>query len=222
MQKLTRKATKRYIIPLLTILVLASGLVVGCGQEASPTLAPTPKVDAGLIKFQQIKTRELNQLNAELAKLQVKIAEKKSEYEQMQNLMAEEEKRLIQRFGHLPYSLDLYSSEYIVTSFRIGGIANQLQQLRAQEQLLLTGKQYLEQDIQESKHRISLKEYYEFKLLQLQNLNTKLTELRIDIDQKTLLRKSTYELQQRYDELLLQRQLLQQDIKQLQELLQRN
>lgn len=175
------------------------------------------KPDARLLEFQQVKTTELNQLNTELAGLQPKIDEKESEIEQMVNLIAAEQKRLIERYGILPLSMDAYSTEYIVASFKIGGVAKQLQQLQEQEEFLLATKQHLEEDIEEIKQYANMVDYHKFKLSQLEALDTRLVKARIEIDQKTLLKEPTAQLKHQYDILLLQRQLLQQDIKQIEQ-----
>lgn len=221
---------KRYLIPILLVLLLASG-AVGCGKKATPPtifaqnteVSPStqPQPDAKLIEFQKIKMKELNQLSAELADLQTKIIEKEREYEQESQSLKAEEERLIKQYGYLPVTLNAYSFEYI-SAHLTGGVGKQLQQLREQEEPLLATKQYLENDIKEIEQHTQFKKYYELKQSQLNDITSQLVVLRIDIDQKTLLKESTSQLQQRYNELLFQRQLLQRDIEQIKELLQNN
>jgi hypothetical protein len=223
---------KRYLIPILIVLVLTS-VTISCGQNVVHTTKATPSVtpsaptigtektpsstDAKLIEFQQIKTKELNQLNADLADLQTKIVEKEREYEQESQSLKAEEEALIKKYGSLPVSLNEYSFEYI-SAHLTGGVGRQLQQLHEQEKPLLATKKYLEKDIKEIEQYTQLDKYYEFKLSQLNDITSQLVVLKIDIDQKTLLKESTSQLQQRYNEFLLQRQLMQQDIEQLQKL----
>lgn len=221
---------KRHIILILLVFTLAS-VTVSCGQRIIPSSVATKSViqsdstrmtshpDAKLNEFKQIKMNGLNQLSANLAELQTEIKDKESEFERENQIIKAEEERLIKQYGALPPSLNAYSIEYISLHLT-GGAGKQLQQLHEQEKPLLATKQYLEKDIKEIEQYYQLDIYYEFKLSQLNDVTSQLIVLRIDIDQKTFLKESQYQLQQRYDELLSQRQFLQQDIEQLKKLIQ--
>lgn len=218
---------KRYLtLFLLAILVLTSGLLSCCVQEGtiSPKVDTPSQPDSGLIEFQQMKLMQLEEIDSELANLQVKIDEKEAEVERLNNIIEEAYERISELVGHPvypgePVGMHLLTAEEIIAMLTIDGVNSQLSHLCEQERRLLAVKQYLEQDIEEIKQYTKLAEYYEFKLSQLDDLNTRLVELRIDIDQKTLLGGEFASLQQEYNRLLVQRQLLQQDIGELEQLL---
>lgn len=217
---------KRYLLlTLVVMLVLVSGLLSGCAQEGiiPSTVDTSPQPDAGLIEFQQMKVTQLEQLDTELADLQVKIDEKRSEVEHLNNLIDEAYERISKQLRDQypehpgvqrgePVGTRQLTTEEIVAMYTIDGVISQLSHLREQEWCLLVTKQYLEQDIEEIQQHAKLEKYYELKLSQLDDLTTQLVVLRIDIDQKIA------GAQQEYNRLLIQRQYLQQDIEQLEQL----
>ena len=214
---------KRYLILIVATLVLAWGVLIGCAQEGiiPPKVDTLPQPDAGLIEFQQMKLTQLEELNTELADLQAKIDEKNSEAERLNNLIDKAYERISEQVGHPvhrgePVGLHQLTTEEIVAMYKIDGVISQLSQLREQEWRLLVTKQYLERDIEEIKQHTQLEKYYELKLSQLDDLTTQLVVLRIDIDQKIA------GAQQEYNRLLIQRQYLQQDIEQLEQLLEKD
>lgn len=217
---------KRYLLlTLVVMLVLVSRLLSGCAQEGIiPSKVDTPpQPDAELIEFKQMKLTQLEELNTELADLQVKIDEKRSEVEHLNNLIDEAYERISKQLRDQypehpgvhrgePIGTHQLTSEEIVAIYTIDGVISQLSHLGEQEWCLLVTKQYLERDIEEIRQHTHLEKYYEFKLSQLDDLTTQLVVLRIDIDQKIA------GAQQEYNRLLIQRQYLQQDIEQLEQL----
>jgi len=208
---------KQYLLlTLVVMLVLVSGLLSGCAQEGIiPSIVDTsPQPDAGLIEFQQMKVTQLEQLDTELADLQVEIDEKRSEVEHLNNLIDEAYERLGLTPGS-PVGLHRLTSEEIIAMLKVSGVNKQLSDLQKDQECLLVTKQYLERDIDEIKQYTQLEKYYGLKLSQLDDLTTQLVVLRIDIDQEIP------GAQQKYDSLLTQRQLLQQDIGELEPLLEK-
>jgi len=61
---------KRYLIPVLVLLVLASGLVVGCGQEAKPT--PTPTKDLPSLRSDEVCALVYNYLDSRASPMNVR------------------------------------------------------------------------------------------------------------------------------------------------------
>lgn len=221
-----REAMKQHFILILLILVLALGVLIWYAQEGNipPKVETLPQPDAGLIEFQQMKLTQLDELNKELGDLQVNIDEKGAEVQRLNTLIDEAYKRISELVGHPvypgePVGMHLLASEEIIAMLKIDTVNSELSQLWKQESCLLAIKQYLEQDIKEIQQHTKLENYYKFKLSQLDDLNARLVELRIDIDQKTLLGEEFASVQQEYNDLLIQRQHLQQDIEQLEQLL---
>ena len=61
---------KRYLIPVLVLLMLASGLVVGCGQEAKPT--PTPTIDLPSLRSDEVCALVYNYLESRATPMNVR------------------------------------------------------------------------------------------------------------------------------------------------------
>jgi len=206
--------------------VLALGVLIGYAQGGSvpPNVETLPQSDAGLIEFQQMKLTQLGELNKQLGDLQVNIDEQEAEVQRLNTLIDEAYKRISELVGFPvypgePVGMHLLTSEEIIAMLKIDAVNGELSQLRKQERRLLTIKQYLEQDVEEIQQHTKLENYHKFKLSQLDDLNARLVELRIDIDQKALLGEEFASVQLEYDDLLIQRQQLQQDIEQLEQLL---
>ncbi len=61
---------KRYLIPVLVLLVLASGLVIGCGQQAQPT--PTPTIDTPSLRSDEVCALVYNYLDSRATPMNVR------------------------------------------------------------------------------------------------------------------------------------------------------
>ena len=221
---------KRYLIPVITILALASGLAMGCATTVLESDTQPPQPDAKLMQFRQTKMSELDQLNAELATLQSKIAAKQSEYDELKKLVDVACDRISRILGR-PVNFTWYeccalaTNDELNTYNKMASVSQELARLREQEQPLLFTKQYLEQDMNEVTHHTS-QQYYQFKLSQLEKLEAKLVTMQLDWEQKLIVGGYSLEHSSKhpagYEMGLLERHLLQQDIKQLEQLLQRN
>ena len=182
------------------------------------TISEPSQPEARLIQFQEMKFAQLQQTNTELADIQVEIDAQKIEVEHLNNLIEGAYRRLSEQVGHTvspdkPISLHQLTTEELLAKFKIGSANSKLYQLQEQEKDLLTNKEYLEQDLVELEHYALLDIYYRYKLSQLDNITFEATVLRVDIDQKVP------GAQQKYDELLIKRLLLQQDNEELEQLL---
>ena len=224
------------ILGALAAIILSLGIAcaIGCSiatQEETPeSSSPSgqqsnhtpPQPEAGLIEFQQMKLTQLEKINAELTDLQVKVDEKKLEVEHLSDVTAQAMERIAKDFESrgIPFtgifSMNLLTSEELEAHFLLPGKQQQLSDLQKEQTHLLNIKRYLENDIEETKQYIKLAEYYEFKLSQLKDLTSQLVVLRIDIDQ------GITGAQQEYNCLLTQRQFLQQDIEELEQLLEKD
>lgn len=199
---------KRYLIPILVVMsVLSSVALVGCAQEKviPPKVDTPPQPEGDLLEFRQMKLTQLDQLDTELAALKPKITEAEAEYERLSSILEGAEGKI---------TIKQFTTEEIIASLTIDRAGSNVSLLREQEQKLLAKKQYVERTITEANQYTKLADYYEFKQLQLKEWTTRLLELKLDIEQQY-----TTVAQQEYNLLLMQRQLLQQDIGQLEQLL---
>lgn len=206
----------------------ALGLIVGCTTTVRDSNSQLLQTDSKLIEFQQIKTAELNQINVELAKLQSEIAEKQREYDKQMSVISMASERLSRKLGQtvniqsFPYNT-MMTSEELTADHKAASISQELSKLRQREKPLLFTKHYLEQDTNELVQYTSLQQYYQFKLSQLEKHETKLVKMQLDWEQKLVVGGYSLERSSKhppdYDMALLERQLLQQDIKQLEQLL---
>lgn len=227
-------AMQRYLI-LIAILVLVSEILTGCAApQPSPTPtpapSPTPTPEPRLMEFRELKLTQLGQVNRELTELQVKIEEAEAEVDRLNKLIFGAYERISKQLREQypdhpgvrpgePVSMAALTTEEIVAMYTIDAANTKLSRLMEQERQLLTKKQYVERTVEETNQYTELMAYYEFKLSQLNDWNTRLISLKIDIDQGRLLGSGAASAEQEYNLLLVQRQLLQEDIKQLELLL---
>ena len=186
---------KRYLIPVLTILLTCSSLLISCAQEEStPEIIQTPsKPDNGILVFQRLKQGQLEQVAVELTDLELQIAETEAGIKDAET-------------PQLPHKITI---EEIVAALSSPNLRKKLIELKEQQSQLIANRQYLEQDIRELKHYTNIAKYYEFKISQLDELTSRLIVLRVDIDQ------GTAGAQQEYNRLLPQRKFMQQDIEEI-------
>ena len=128
---------KRYLILIVVaILVLASGMGVGCTQETQPD-TELEELQQRLIEYHQTQLRtklsELERINITLADLKAEIYEIESELARPLPMKA----------------VSKLTTEEIAASLRRPGLMARLAQLQEQEKSLLATKQSLEQDIKE-------------------------------------------------------------------------
>jgi hypothetical protein len=211
------------------ILTLGAGGIVGCASQntdapAQPALSSAPaQPEAKLLEFCQMKQAHLDQLNTELAALKSQITEAEAKVESEQRAIREETEKVNQKrreqgrpewhWGQ-PISSAECSPELIILLLTAGAPSAQLDRLKEQEQKLLAKKQYIEDTITEISQHTKLAGYQQFKLRQLEELTARLLTLKLDLEQQF-----NSETQQEYNLLLIRRQLLQEDIKQLELLL---
>ena len=186
---------KLHLMLITTILILASGLLVGCSEKESlPTIIQTPsKPDNGILVFQRLKQGQLEQVALELTDLQLQIAKTEAGIKDAET-------------PRLPHVITV---EEIIAALSSPNLGKKLIELKEQQSQLIANRQYLEQDIRELKHYTNIAKYYEFKISQLDELTSQLIVLRIDIDQ------GTAGAQQEYNRLLPQRKFMQQDIEEI-------
>lgn len=218
---------KRYLILIMAILLLVAPLA-GCTTTIPESDTEPAQPDAKLIEFQQIKMMELSQLNTALADLQAKIREKDLEYKHLEKLLDVANERISKLVGYPvnPTWGEWYayctSEESYLYNNKICPLSRELSELRLQESRLLAKKQYLEQVIEEVKQYKRLADYHEFKLSQLEKLEAKLVKMQLDWEQELIIGGYSLEHSSKhpagYEMGLLERQLLQQDIKQLEQL----
>jgi hypothetical protein len=182
------------------------------------------------MEFRELKLTQLGQVNRELTELQVKIEEAEAEVDRLNKLIFGAYERISKQLREQypdhpgvrpgePVSMAALTTEEIVAMYTIDAANTKLSRLMEQERQLLTKKQYVERTVEETNQYTELMAYYEFKLSQLNDWNTRLISLKIDIDQGRLLGSGAASAEQEYNLLLVQRQLLQEDIKQLELLL---
>ena len=127
---------KRYLIPILIILVLATGLWVGCTQETQPD-TELEEFQQRLIEYHKTQLRaklmQLEQVERDLTNLKTEIYEIESELARPLELKA----------------VHNLTTEEIAASLRRPGLMARLAQLKEQEETLLATKHTLEQDIKE-------------------------------------------------------------------------
>ena len=226
----------------MAVIIVSLGLAAVLGYTLATTVEPpaapmetpsdtdrTQQPDAKLMQFRQTKMSELDQLNAELAPLQSKIAVKQSEYDELKELVdvaCDRISRILGRPTNLansPEGFTLATNDELITHSKMANVSQELTRLQEQEQPLLFNKQYLEQDINEVMHYTS-QQYYQFKLSQLEKLEAKLVTMQLDWEQKVIVGGGSLEHSSKhpagYKMCLLERHLLQQDIEQLEKLLQ--
>lgn len=124
---------KRYLILILVaILVLGSGVIVGCTQETQPD-TELEGFRNRLVESHQKKLMQLEQVERELANLKTEIHEIESELARPLPMKA----------------VSNLTTEEIAETLRRPGLEARLAQLKEQEETLLATKQALEQDIGE-------------------------------------------------------------------------
>ncbi len=132
------KTMKAYLLLLLTLSVLVSGLSVGCAQSQADK--EFKQFREGLVKLHQMKLNQLEQVNGELISLKSKIDEKEQELKRLDIPLEFK-------------SVSKMTGEELAGSFsrpaQVNAARIQLAQLREQERALIDQKLSLEEEIKE-------------------------------------------------------------------------